>query len=203
MAAVSAASDDLLEVPAEELLERLASEAPTPGAGAVAALTAAMAAGLVGMVASASPGWPESRAASAQAQALRRRLGPLAAANAEAYQAALVSLALPDDIAADVRSFSIQQALGRAAEEPLRIAGAACDVALLAAEVAGRCEPALRPDATVAAVLASGSARGAAHLIEINLTTTADDPRVIAARAFATTARDSGARLLDSAAGES
>jgi formiminotetrahydrofolate cyclodeaminase len=202
MAAVSAASDDLLGLPVEALLELLASEAPTPGAGAVAALTAAMAAGLVGMVASASPEWSENAAATAQAQALRRRLGPLAAANAEAYQAALVSLALSDEVAPDVRSFSIQQALGRAAEQPLRIAGAAADVALLAAEVAERCEPALRPDVTVAAVLAGGSARAAAHLVEINLTTTDDDPRVIGARALAADASYTATRLLDSAAAE-
>jgi methenyltetrahydrofolate cyclohydrolase len=202
MAAVSAASDDLLELPVEELLERLASETPTPGAGAVAALTAAMAAGLVGMVASASPEWSENAGATAQAQALRRRLGPLAAANAEAYQAALVSLALSDEVAPDVRSFSIQEALGRAGEEPLRIAGAAADVALLAAEVAERCEPALRPDVTVAAVLAGGSARAAAHLVEINLTTTDDDPRVIGARALASDASYAATRLLDSAAAE-
>src|SRR5919108_1434865 len=99
MAAVSAAFEDLLELPVDELLERLASEAPTPGAGAVAALNAAMAAGLVGMVASASGAWAESRAATAQAQALRRRLRPLAAANAEAYQPSLESPALPLDMA--------------------------------------------------------------------------------------------------------
>src|SRR5919204_5106230 len=202
MAAVSAAFEDLLELPVEELLERLASEAPTPGAGAVAALTAAMAAGLVGMVASASPEWGESRAANAQAQALRRRLGPLAAANAEAYQLALESLTLPEDMAPEVRSFTIQQALGRAAAEPLRIAAAAADVALLAAEVAERCEPALRPDATVAAVLAGGSARAAAHLVEINLTTTAEDPRVVNAQAIAAAASETAVRLLDSAAEE-
>ena len=198
MAGVTNAGDELLELPLVDLLERLASDAPTPGAGAVAALTAAMAAGLVGMVASASPDWSEGAAVTAQAQALRRRLGPLAAANAEAYELALASLALPDDLAPDVRSFEIVKALGRAADEPLRIAEAASDVVLLAAEAAHRGESALRPDAAVAAVLAEGATRAAAHLVEINLTTTEDDERVVSALALVALASHTAARVLHS-----
>lgn len=192
------AGDEFLELPVTALLERLASEAPTPGAGAVAALTAAMAAGLVSMVASASPAWSDGAAVAAQAQALRRRLAPLAAANAEAYRLALDSLAPSDDLAPDVRSFEIVKALGRAADEPLRIAHAASDVVLLAAEAAHRGESALRPDAAVAAVLADGATRAAAHLVEINLTTTEDDERVVGARALVALASHTAAGILHS-----
>ena len=202
MAGVRNAPEDLLELPVARLLDRLASQAPTPGAGAVAALTAGMAAGLVGMVASASAAWNEAAAVAAQAQALRRRLGPLAAANAEAYESALASLALPENLDPEVRSFKIVSALGRAADTPLMIAAAATDVALLAEEAAGRCEPALRPDATAAAVLAASAARASAHLVEVNLTTTAGDERVIAARMLAESASDTARRLLDATGSE-
>ncbi|MGZ8686982.1 MAG: cyclodeaminase/cyclohydrolase family protein, partial [Gaiellaceae bacterium] len=134
-----------------------------------------------------------------QADTLRRRLAPLSGENAEAYGRALASLALPETLDADERNRAIVDALGDAADVPLRVAAAAADVALLAAE-AGRCgEPALRPDATVAAVLAAGAARAMAHLVEVNLTTTADDDRVVRSRMLAESAQDAARRLLDSA----
>jgi formiminotetrahydrofolate cyclodeaminase len=194
------AADDLLQLPFAELLDRLASEGPAPGAGSVAALTAGMAAGLVGMVAGASATWGEAAAVAAQATALRRRLGPLAAANAQAYEDALASLALPESVHPEARSQAIVTALDRAADLPLRIVAAANDVALLAAEAARWGEPALRPDATAAAVLAAGAARAAAHLVEINLATGPDDDRVIQARSLAESAQDCARVLLDSAA---
>ena len=83
---------------------------------------------------------------------------------------------------------------------PLRVAAAAADVALLAAEAARCGEPALRPDATVATVLAAAATRAMAHLIEVNLTTSADDERVVQSRMLAESAQDAARRLLDSAA---
>ena len=47
----------------------------------------------------------------------------------------------------------------------------------------------------MAALLAAGAARAAAHLVEVNLTTTADDPRVVQSRALAESA-DGAARAL-------
>jgi formiminotetrahydrofolate cyclodeaminase len=196
---VDPAAKDILELRISHLLEQLPG-GPAPGSGAVAALTAALAAALVGMVAKSSPGWSDGPAVAAQADALRRRLGPLSGENVEAYVRALDSLALPDTLGADDRNRAIVQALGDAADVPLRVAYAAADVALLAGE-AGRCgEQALRPDATVAAILAAGAARAAAHLVDVNLTTTADDERVVRSRALAESAQDAARTLLDSTA---
>jgi formiminotetrahydrofolate cyclodeaminase len=197
---VARAADELLRLRFGELLDRLAAEGPTPGAGAVAALTAGMAAGLVGMVAGASLSWGEAPAVAAQATALRRRLAPLAAANAQAYEDALASLALPESVHPDARSHAIVTALDRAADIPLRIVGAANDVAFLAAEAAHWGEPALRPDATAAALLAAGAARSAAHLVEVNLATGPEDERVLRARSLAASAQDCARVLLESAA---
>ncbi len=194
------AADELLRLRFGELLDRLAAEGPTPGAGAVAALTAGMAAGLVGMVAGASLNWGEAPAVAAQATALRRRLAPLAAANAQAYEDALASLALPESVHPDSRSHAIVTALDRAADIPLRIVAAANDVAFLAAEAAHWGEPALRPDATAAALLAAGAARSAAHLVEVNLATGPEDERVLRARSLAASAQDCARVLLERAA---
>ncbi len=189
------AAEDLLDLRVSHLLERLPGGGPSPGSGAVAALSAALAAALVGMVARGSPDWSEGRAAAAQADALRRRLAPLSGENAEAYVRALDSLALPETVDPDERNRAIVTALGEAADVPLRVAAAAADVAQLAGEAGRHGEAALRPDATVAALLASGAARAAAHLVHVNLTTTDDDPRVVQSRALAESA-DGAARAL-------
>ena len=194
-----AAPDDLLDLPLSTLLEQLATDVPSPGGGAVTAVATAMSAGLVAMVARASSGWDEAAGTAAQAERLRTRVAPLAAANAAAYEEALVALALPEHVEPEVRSRTIGEAVSRAAELPLAIGAAAADVALLAAHAAERGEPALRPDAAVAAVLAEAAARGACHLVEINLTTTADDERVVHGRASADTAGAAAARALASA----
>jgi formiminotetrahydrofolate cyclodeaminase len=188
----TAATTELLTLPVGELLEGLATDAPVPGAGAVGALSAAMAAGLVGMVASGSPGWQGAAGAQAQATKLRARLAPLAGENAEAYERALAALAAP------VRPGSppVGDALRRAAEPPLRIAAGAADVALLAAHAAEEGEPSLRPDAAAAAALADAAARIACHLVEINLTTSAEDERLLAAQGHARAAAEAAARAL-------
>jgi hypothetical protein len=56
-------------------------------------------------------------------------------------------------------------------------------VAALANEVAEHCDPVSRADAVGAAHLAAAAARAAAHLVEVNLGATADDPRVAEAGA--------------------
>ena len=189
---------DLLDQRISQLLERLPGGGPAPGAGAVAAISAALAAALVGMVARSSARWSEGRAVAAQADALRHRLAPLSGENADAYVRALQSLALPETLDAEERNRAIVVALGDAADVPQKVAAAAADVALLAGEAARCGEAALRPDATVAALLASGAARAAAHLVEVNLTTTADDARVVQSRAFAEAAEGAARALLHS-----
>jgi methenyltetrahydrofolate cyclohydrolase len=138
-----------------------------------------MAAGLVAMVARASrDGWPEAGGVIAQAETLRRRVLPLAQADAEAFEEALAALSLPSELEAEVRSMTIGRALERAAAVPLVIAEASADVAALAALVAEKGEPRLRGDAVTAALLAAAATRASAHLVAVNLTTTEDDERV-------------------------
>jgi formiminotetrahydrofolate cyclodeaminase len=88
------------------------------------------------------------------------------------------------------RDFNLGQALDRAADVPLAIAEAACDVAQLAAYVADHCEGDVRADAASAAALASGAARAAAHLVEVNLSMAEADVRVLNARKLVRLAED-------------
>jgi formiminotetrahydrofolate cyclodeaminase len=157
------------------------------GGGPLAAVVAASAAGLLAEVARASAEtWPEAPGAAAQAESLRTRAEPLADLAARAYVEAIESSG---------GDYEVGRAYARAAEPPLRIAETAADVAALAGVVAQQCDPALRPDAVVAGLLAAGSARAAAELVAVNLTAAADDERVRRVEALA----DEAARAVEDA----
>jgi methenyltetrahydrofolate cyclohydrolase len=192
---MAAVTDELLDVPVRRLLDRVTSELPTPGGGSIAAVVTALAAGLVETVARGSADL-DARGLAAQAKTLRERVEPLAQRDAEAYEQALVALRLPESLEAEVRSDTIGRSLAYAAEVPLAIALIAADVAEAAAVAAECGDASTCADASVAAVLAEGAARGAAHLVEINLTTSAEDERVLRAQRAAETAADAAKRAL-------
>jgi formiminotetrahydrofolate cyclodeaminase len=178
------------------LLGEAASESPTPGGGALAALTAALAAGLVEMAARNSPEWELRGAAIAQAKVLRERLAELAPLNDEVYEHALAALKLPDAVDRDSKNELIGSSLERAAAFPLAIAEAASNVAELAAVVAEDGSSTARGDATAAAMLALGATRAAAHLVEINLGVLENDERLHRATRLAADAAAASARTL-------
>jgi methenyltetrahydrofolate cyclohydrolase len=194
-------SDDLLDVPVRRLLDGVTSELPSPGGGSIAAVVAALAAGLVETVARASGDWADARGVAAQAKILRERVEPLAQRDAEAYERALVALRLPDTLEPEVRSDTIARSLTHAAEVPLAIALIAADVADAAAVAAECGDVSTCADASVAAALAEGAARGAAYLVEINLMTSAEDERVLRACRAADAAADAAKRALRAAEG--
>jgi methenyltetrahydrofolate cyclohydrolase len=193
-------ADDLLEVPLGELLDTLSGKGPAPGAGSVAAIVVAMAAGLVTMVARASKEhWPEAGGAIGQAETFRARAEPLAQADAEAYAEALTALRGRDQLEERYRDQKLQAALQRAAEIPLKIAETGSDLACLAALLVEHGNPEVRADAAAAAVLADGGTRAAAKLVEINLGATDDDPRVRHARSLVEVAAEASERALAAA----
>jgi formiminotetrahydrofolate cyclodeaminase len=129
--------------------------------------------------------WAEARGIAVQADILRERLAGLAQTDAETYGRALHRLEHPEEIPAERRDYELGAALAEAAATPLAIAATAADVALLAAEAAGRVEPRVQADAEAALALAAAAARSAARLVEVNLATVEGDPRVQEARAAA------------------
>ena len=160
-----------------DLLDGIAGPSPAPGAGAVAGLVAAMAAGLIASAARRSPDWPEARGISAQAEALRGRVEKLADANEQAYLDALAVLEAPATDGTN-RDAEIGKALETAAELPLAIAEAAYDVAVLGAEAAANAAPGGAEDSAAASVLAEAAARAAASLVAANLVSNPGDERV-------------------------
>jgi formiminotetrahydrofolate cyclodeaminase len=140
----------------------------TTVAGPLTVLVTAEAASVVAAVARFSGDEPGA----AQAESLRARVLPLAQVDAEAYAAAVERLArrTGDD-------FKLGRALEDAADVLLQIADAAADLVALAAFVAERAPPDVRPDAVAAAMLAEAAARAAVHLVEVNLAVASEDAR--------------------------
>jgi methenyltetrahydrofolate cyclohydrolase len=166
-----------LDEPVRGFLDQLAARTPTPGGGGAAAVTGAMAAGLVAMAARFSvtrlPGADEL---ADEADGLRRRLARLADMDARAYTAVLEAGRQPGDDGQ--RRERTREALQGAAHVPLEIAGIGARVAQLAVRVAEAGNPNLRGDAVTGAVLAAASARSAACLVDINVRLGGLDPEL-------------------------
>ena len=145
-----------LDQPLRGFLDELAARTPTPGGGGAAAMTGALAAGLVAMAARFSVSrLPEAGDLAETADELRRRLTGLVDLDARAYQAFL-----------ELRT---REALHEAAVVPLEIAEIGARVAAMAVQVAEAGHPNLCGDALTGAVLAAASARSAAALVDINV----------------------------------
>jgi formiminotetrahydrofolate cyclodeaminase len=193
-------AENILDASLGDVLGHIASEVPSPAGGSAAAIAVALGAGLTAMCARNSrETWPEARGATAQAEALRSRIEPLAQADAEAYEAALAAFRLPEMLEPEVRNATLGVALERAAAVPLAIAEVGADVADLAALLAENGNPEVRGDAVAGAVLAEAGTRAAAHLVRINLGASPEDIRVTRALAVADAASRSAERALEAA----
>jgi formiminotetrahydrofolate cyclodeaminase len=190
--------DGYLDLRVGEFLDMLAAARPDPGGGSAAALTVTFAAALCAMTAELSARQlPQAPRLAADARGLLRRAAPLAQADADAYGGVLAARRAPGEPAGRSREERVSAALARACEVPLEVAEIGDRVAALAAEIAGRGNPAVHGDALTAARLAAAAARAAAALVRINLAGTPDDPRATRAARLAAQA----ARLADAAEG--
>lgn len=164
--------------PISAFLDALASNAPVPGGGSVAALAGAMAAGLVSMVCALTIGKKqyaeieaEVRGLHARAEALRQELQQLAARDIEVFGRLSAAYKLPRTTEADAatRQAAIQEVTRQATEVPLRIAQAAVGIIPLCTALAPRVGRLIVSDIGVAAVLARATVQSAILNIEINL----------------------------------
>ena len=155
--------------PLAEFLERLASAEPAPTGGAAAAVTAAMAAGLVAMAARLSGGRLEDAdALAARADGLWRRALALADEDAAAYGRVLAAYRRPPDKDPDGRRREIRAALEAATAVPLAVADLAAEAAVLGARLAAAGNPNLEGDANAAVELGRAATRAAARLVHLN-----------------------------------
>ncbi len=165
-------------------LDALASDAPAPGGGAAAALSAAMGAALVSMVCNLTVGRERyqaheevMRAALGEAEELRTRALALATADGDAFGAVGAAYALPrkTDEEKAARTARVQEVLKGAAGPPLRTVAVAARVVELCVEIAPWGNPNVVSDVGVAALSARAALDGAALNVRVNLALIRDE----------------------------
>lgn len=173
----------LLQVPITEFLDQLATKEPVPGGGSVAAVSGAMAAGLISMVCSLTLGKKkyaevedEIRGLMDRSESLRRELQELADADVEAFRRLSAAYKLPRETTADIaiRRDAIQKATRIATDVPLRAAQAAAAILPLCSPAAQKGNSAAVSDVGVAVLLAQAAVRSALLNVEINLNSLED-----------------------------
>ena len=166
-----------------ELLEAFASPTPTPGGGSAAALSGAVAASLLVMVAAmpkTKNGTPEDRAALDEAllklRALQKRLTSLIDEDAASYDGVVAAYKLPKgtDEEKAARKAAVQAAMRHATDIPLETFRAAMALIPLGRVVAECGNPNAKSDASVAIQMAMTASGAANANVEINLDSTGD-----------------------------
>jgi methenyltetrahydrofolate cyclohydrolase len=170
-----------------DLLDAFRSSEPTPGGGSASALSGAIGASLLAMVA----GLPkprvrtpedEQRLADARSRcaAISDRLAALMDRDSEAYDGVVAAFRLPktseDEKAA--RTAMIQEALRSATEAPVQVMRVCLDAIHLAETVAGLGNPSAASDVEVGLELLGAGLRGAGVNVAINLTSVKDQAYV-------------------------
>jgi formiminotetrahydrofolate cyclodeaminase len=182
-------------------LRALASDAPTPGGGAVAALSGATGAALISMVCNLTigrKGYEEAEermhAILADAETARTAFLELADRDATAFDGVMAAFKMPKETDAEkaVRSQAIQQGYEAAAEVPLEIARRAAELMELARETTEMGNANAASDGACAAQALSASVWSATYNVDINAAALKD-------QAKATALRDEVSALLASA----
>jgi formiminotetrahydrofolate cyclodeaminase len=176
-------SEKILDQSLSQFLDNLASKSPTPGGGSIAALSGAMAAGLITMVCDLTIGRKQYADFEGEAQRLRERsealraeLQQLAQADIDAFDHLFAAYKLPRTTDADAasRRAAIQKTTLRATEVPLRIARATVALLPLCAPLVREGNRTAVSDVGVAALMIRAAVPSALLNVEINLGTLED-----------------------------
>jgi formiminotetrahydrofolate cyclodeaminase len=174
-----------------DYLDKLASSAPAPGGGSVAALTAAQGAALIGMVLSLTIGRPrfqahdaELRAVQAESDRLRADCAALIDRDATVLRDLIAAYKLPraTDEERAAREATLQERTREATEVPLAGARAAAAIVPLCRRLLPIGNPTAVSDIGVAAACALAAFRSAELNVLINLGTLKDAGYVATAR---------------------
>lgn len=167
----------------QELLEALASDAPTPGGGTAAAAAGAMGAALAEMVATLTLSREKYAAAhdavrpiAEAAAAARAELLELARRDAEAYEAVVAARRLPKETEEQkaARSSAIAEATRRATEIPMETARLTVRLLETLPELVEKGNPNAASDAGAAALLLEAATEAALLNVGINLSGSED-----------------------------
>jgi formiminotetrahydrofolate cyclodeaminase len=174
-------STPLRDQSVQSFLDQLASSSPTPGGGSVAALTGALAAGLISMVCQLTVGRPryasfeaEAQAILAQSEAIRARLTDLIQIDVAAYSTVAAAYKLPKDD--PTRTAAIAAAMVVATDVPLQIAEQAAALLPLALPVAQQGNRIAVGDVVAGAQLAVACVHAALINVDANVGLLADHP---------------------------
>ena len=179
----------LADLTLKDFLDELGSDKATPGGGAVAALTGANAAGLVGMVAHLSLNHSEILEQIANihefitmADRLREELRDAIDSDAQAFDSLMAAYKLPEDqeAAKQTRNQAIQSGLKVATESPLSIARSCYELLTIARSLTEVGNKQVVSDAGAAALLAEAALRSALLQARINLRSLKDTEYVTA-----------------------
>jgi len=166
----------------QAFLDQLASPSPTPGGGSVAALSGALAAGLIVMVCDLTIGRPryaefadEAQLIRAEAEHLRQHLTDLIDHDIAAYQAVASAYKLAKDDPS--RAPAITTAMLTATDIPLQIAEAAARLLPLALPVAVAGNKSAVGDVVAAAHLSVAAVQAALVNVTANLPSLGEHPQ--------------------------
>ncbi len=178
--------------PVTTFLDELASSAPAPGGGSVAALAGALGAALVSMVCNLTVGkkkyadvQDDIQALLEQSEALRHELVDLLEADVRVYTSVSKAYKMPRETEEEkaARREAIQAALKDATEVPMKVAEACVKILDLCTPAAEKGNVNAVSDAGVAALMAEAALRSAALNVLINLGAIKDEEFVRRERA--------------------
>jgi formiminotetrahydrofolate cyclodeaminase len=174
----------LVELPIREFSRVLASDAPAPGGGSVAALSGALGADLVAMVCRLSIGKPdyepyrdELAETLARAQDLSKSLLDRVDRDTEAFNGVMAAfkLAKATDEEKKIRAEAIQKGYREAVQSPLGIARECLETLKFAARLPGKSNTHALSDLGVASQQAYAGLEGAMMNVKINLPSIKDE----------------------------
>ena len=174
----------LIDKPLSTFLDELASSAPAPGGGSAAALSGAIGAALVSMVANLTLGkkdyvnvQDDIQRLVKESEALRHKCQELLDADVAAYSEVSRVSKMPRDTDEQkaARSAAMQAALKNATAVPMELAQVCVDVLRLCPEATAKGNVRAVSDVGVAALMAEAGLRAAALNVLINLGSIKDE----------------------------
>ena len=167
------------EMTVKDFLNQLASEAPVPGGGGVAALCGALGSALVSMVANLTVGkekhresWDVMTEALAVSSRLSEKFLELANMDMESFASYMAALKMPKETEEEknARKSAVQEAAMKAAEIPLQVLELCVEASEIALEATKNGNPNVATDSGIAALLAEAGGIAASYNVQVNLT---------------------------------
>jgi len=171
-------TEKLTEKSTKSFLDELASSAPAPGGGSVAALSGALGAALISMVCNLTLGKPKYAAVQddvsvilKKSESLRKQLTELLEEDVQAYTQLSQTMKMPRDTEEQkaARAALMDKSLKGATEVPMRVAEACVSVMALCPSAAEKGNTNAVSDVGVGILMAEAGLRSAALNVLINL----------------------------------